>query len=56
MNILVINPGSTSTKVAVYANEKPIFVSDITHTREELSGFGDFIDQYTFRKILLSKR
>ena len=36
MNILVINPGSTSTKVAVYANEKPIFVSDITHTREEL--------------------
>ncbi len=53
MNILVINPGSTSTKVAVYANEKPIFVSDITHTREELSGFGDFIDQYTFRKNLV---
>lgn len=29
MKILVINPGSTSTKIAVYENETPLFISNI---------------------------
>ena len=36
MKILVINPGSTSTKIAVYENETPLFVSNIKHSVEEL--------------------
>ena len=40
MKILVINPGSTSTKMAVYEDEKPILLRNITHTPEELAPFG----------------
>ena len=32
MKILVINPGSTSTKIAVYENETPLFISNIKHS------------------------
>ena len=44
MKILVINPGSTSTKIAVYENETPLFVSNIKHSVEELSAFPEVID------------
>lgn len=37
--LLVINPGSTSTKIAVYENETPLLVRNIRHTVEELSAF-----------------
>lgn len=51
MKILVINPGSTSTKIAVYENETPLFISNIKHSVEELSAFPEVIDQFEFRKI-----
>ena len=35
MTILVINPGSTSTKVSVYEDDEPILVRSIRHTVEE---------------------
>ena len=35
MKILVINPGSTSTKMAVYDYENPVFVRNIAHTAED---------------------
>jgi len=53
MNILVINPGSTSTKMAVYEDERPIVLRSITHTQEELSRFDDVLDQQDFRKQLV---
>ncbi|MFI3297358.1 MAG: butyrate kinase, partial [bacterium] len=37
--ILVINPGSTSTKFAVYHNEEPIFEKTLRHQGEELAPF-----------------
>ncbi len=51
--ILVINPGSTSTKIAVYEDEKPIMLSNIKHTREELAQFEKITDQHDFRKQLV---
>lgn len=39
MKILAINPGSTSTKIAVYEDQNPVLVSNIRHTIEELSRF-----------------
>ena len=48
--ILVINPGSTSTKIAVYEGRKQIFGKTIRHTTEELAPFAKVSDQYTFRK------
>jgi len=49
MRILAINPGATSTKVAVYDDEKPCFVETIRHDAEELSEFEHTYDQYEFR-------
>jgi len=53
MIILVINPGSTSTKIAVYEDEKPILLRNIVHTPEELASFDDVIDQQGFRRQLV---
>lgn len=53
MKILVINPGSTSTKIAVYENENCLFASTIRHTVEELSPFATITDQFGFRKSLV---
>ncbi len=55
MKLLVINPGSTSTKIAVYENDTPLLVRNIRHTVDELSSFSHIIDQFEFRKNLVLK-
>ena len=55
MKILVINPGSTSTKIAVYHDERPILVQSIRHSMEDLVKFPRIIDQFEFRKDLVLK-
>jgi butyrate kinase len=51
--ILAINPGSTSTKIAVYFNTNPLFVKTIKHSSEDLAGFDKITDQYAFRKEII---
>lgn len=53
MKILVINPGSTSTKMAVYDHENPVFVRNIAHTAEELAQFDAITEQQDFRRQLV---
>ena len=53
MKILVVNPGSTSTKVAVYEDEKPVLLRNITHSAEELAPYGDVTNQQDFRRQLV---
>jgi len=53
--ILAINPGSTSTKIAVYQNENPIFVKNINHPSDELAKFEHIADQFFFRKEIIYK-
>lgn len=53
VRILVINPGSTSTKIAVYEDERPLLVRNIRHTVDELSAFVAVTDQFDFRKSLV---
>lgn len=48
--ILAINPGSTSTKIAVFEGSKPLFLKNITHPHEELQKFKRITDQYEYRK------
>lgn len=48
--ILVINPGSTSTKVGFFEDEKEILKETITHDADFLSQFERIFDQYEFRK------
>ncbi|MDE6207041.1 MAG: butyrate kinase [Muribaculaceae bacterium] len=54
-HILAINPGSTSTKVATYIDDKPEFTRTIEHTPEELAQFGSVIDQFHWRKGLIAE-
>ena len=49
VHILVINPGSTSTKVALFENEREVFVQSITHSSQDLKGFKHISDQHDFR-------
>ena len=51
--LLILNPGSTSTKIAVYEGEAPLFVESITHTPEELAPFDHVADQFEFRRDLV---
>ena len=51
--ILAINPGSTSTKIAVYTNGNVVFLKTIRHSAEELSQFKKITDQYEYRKNII---
>ncbi|MEG0655537.1 MAG: butyrate kinase [Mucinivorans sp.] len=53
--ILAINPGSTSTKIALYDGEKLSFESDIHHTNSELKAFDKVVDQFFYRKDAIAK-
>jgi len=48
--VLTINPGSTSTKVALYEDEHPLFVETIPHSAEEIAAFPRIADQHAFRR------
>ncbi|MDR1847110.1 MAG: butyrate kinase [Bacteroidales bacterium] len=51
--ILAINPGSTSTKIAIYEDNTPLFTKNIKHSANELNQFAKITDQYGFRKNLI---
>ena len=51
--ILTINPGSTSTKIALFNNEQIFFYRVIEHSEEELSQYKELFDQMDFRLRIL---
>lgn len=51
--ILTINPGSTSTKIAIFDNEKLVLEETLRHTAEEIGKFEKLFDQYEFRKNII---
>lgn len=51
--ILAINPGSTSTKIAVFQNTKEVFLKNIKHSLEKLQQYEKITDQYGFRKQII---
>lgn len=53
MRILVINPGSTSTKIAVFEGEQEVFSDNIPHSAEEVGRFAKIVDQKSFRKDII---
>lgn len=52
-DILVINPGSTSTKIAIYQTNKLLFTESINHHANDLKEFSHIIDQFSFRLELI---
>jgi butyrate kinase len=53
MYILVINPGSTSTKLAIYRNRTQLIYRTFNHHQEELVPFAKILDQKEFRKKII---
>jgi butyrate kinase len=53
--ILVINPGSTSTKIAVFDGEKELLNETIRHDSGELAKFDSITDQYDFRASIIQQ-
>lgn len=53
--LLIINPGSTSTKIGVYSGEKEILVETLRHSAEEIGKYDTIFDQKSFRKEVIMK-
>ncbi len=51
--ILAINPGSTSTKIAVYEDTQPVLSLAINHSAAEIAAFATIGDQFEWRKDLV---
>lgn len=51
--ILAINPGSTSTKIALYDEERPLLELTLRHSLEEIAQFPNVIDQLDWRRGLI---
>lgn len=52
-NLLVINPGSTSTKVAVFRNTENILQKNLNHSTEELAKYEKITDQFQYRQEMI---
>lgn len=53
--ILAINPGSTSTKVALFQGEKKLFSANVAHDAEKLMEYDEISDQFEYRKETILK-
>lgn len=51
--LLIINPGSTSTKIGIFENETLLFEETLRHTAEEIGRYNMIVDQMDFRKQLI---
>jgi butyrate kinase len=51
--ILVINPGSTSTKIGVYEDETQLFEKTLRHPTEEIAKYASIVDQKDFRMNMI---
>lgn len=50
---LIINPGSTSTKIGVFEDETLLFEETLRHSTEEIAQYASIIDQKDFRKDII---
>lgn len=53
--LLIINPGSTSTKIGVYEDENQILEETLRHSSEEIGKYGNIYSQLNFRKEVILK-
>ncbi len=50
---LIINPGSTSTKIGVFEDETLLFEETLRHSTEEIASYASIVDQKDFRKQII---
>ena len=52
---LIINPGSTSTKIGVFEDETLLFEETLRHSTEEIAQYDSIVAQKDFRKDVIAK-
>ena len=52
---LIINPGSTSTKIGVFEDETLLFEETLRHSTEEIASYATIVDQKDFRKKIITE-
>ena len=50
---LIINPGSTTTKIGVFEDETLLFEETLRHSTEEIAQYASIVDQKDFRKQII---
>jgi butyrate kinase len=55
LRILAINPGSTSTKIALFEDDAEVFSETIQHSADDLKALGDIQDQLGYRRDTVAK-
>ncbi len=53
--LLIVNPGSTTTKVSIYDGDEQARHVALRHTPTDLAGYSDILDQYAYRKEVIYK-
>ena len=53
--VLAINPGSTSTKIALFSDYDELFNTAILHSPKDLSSFGDIQEQLEYRADMVER-
>src|SRR6056297_3797036 len=53
--VFVINPGSTSTKISIFTNEKEVWKKNLKHDTEKLKKFDKIVDQLDWRYSLIKE-
>lgn len=53
--VIVLNPGSTSTKIALYEGDRRIFSETIDHPASDLAGFVNIVDQLPYRREIITR-
>ena len=51
--LLIINPGSTSTKIGVYEDTTEVLVQNLVHSSDEISKYATIFEQFEFRKEVI---
>ena len=51
--LLIINPGTTSTKIGVFEDETLLFEETLRHSTEEIAQYASIVDQKDFRKNVI---
>ena len=51
--VLAINPGSTSTKIAVFESENEIFSLNVAHNADKLAEYTEILEQLPYREEVI---
>lgn len=55
LKIFTINPGSTSTKIALFEDDEKVFVENVSHDSAELEKFAEISDQLAYRRDTITE-